>query len=278
MTARPLWWQWPTILSLDAPVVSVLWQWLLARAAGVDLGWAPVAVLGLSVWLAYAADRWIEGWRLPTDSIRTSRHHFYQRHRWPVAALWLAGFAGDVAIALQHLRPIDLRRGSALAAAVGLYLLSHQLLPRRHRWRPPKELWVAALLTGGIVLFLLDAPGARDLPLPVALFALLAFTNCALISVWERDVDIAHGQTSLALEGGLPHALIRQLPLMIAVIALAAGSLGHGPSRPAALAAVASALLMAVIDRYEPRAGRQAARVLADVALMTPVFVFWFRL
>ena len=32
---RPHWWQWLTILSLDAPVVAVLWQWLLARVAGI---------------------------------------------------------------------------------------------------------------------------------------------------------------------------------------------------------------------------------------------------
>lgn len=31
------WWQWPTVLSLDAPAVAVGWQWLFSRTAGADL-------------------------------------------------------------------------------------------------------------------------------------------------------------------------------------------------------------------------------------------------
>ena len=33
---KPHWWQWPTILSLDAPAVALLWQWQLARVAGLS--------------------------------------------------------------------------------------------------------------------------------------------------------------------------------------------------------------------------------------------------
>src|SRR5262245_35757149 len=97
---RPSWWQWPTVLSLDAPVVALLWQWLLARSARVTLGSAEAFVLGSSVWLAYAADRWIEGWRLAPDQIRTQRHAFYQRWRWPVAVTWSLVLAADLALAL----------------------------------------------------------------------------------------------------------------------------------------------------------------------------------
>jgi len=31
----PHWWQWPTVLSLDAPAVAVLWQWEIAQASGL---------------------------------------------------------------------------------------------------------------------------------------------------------------------------------------------------------------------------------------------------
>jgi hypothetical protein len=87
---RPHWWQWPTVLSLDAPVVALLWQWLLGRVAGVEPGWPQGFVLGTSVWLAYAADRWIEGWRLDPGQIQTQRHDFYQRWRWPLCFVWCA--------------------------------------------------------------------------------------------------------------------------------------------------------------------------------------------
>ena len=128
------------------------------------------------------------------------------------------------------------------------------------------------LLSAGAVVFLTETPqpGALMMLMPLALFALLCFTNCALISVWEREVDRAHGQTSLALGDADHERLIRQLPWMITVLAAVAAILGVGPARDAALSAAASAVLLAVVDRLEQRAGRQPARVLADMALMTP--------
>jgi len=264
-------------LSIDAPVVAVLWQLLLARVAAVDLGWAPPAVLGLSVWLAYAADRWIEGWRLGADNIHTPRHQFYKAHRWPVAALWTIALAADVTIAFEHLGARDITAGCLLIAAVAMYLLSHQLVHRDRAWRAPKELCVAALLSAGAVVFLSGTSQPGALMMPLALFALLCFTNCALISVWEREVDRAHGQTSLALGDSDHERLIRQLPLMIAVLAAAASVAGRGAARDAATVAAVSAVLLALVDRFERNAGRQPARVLADIALMTPAIALLFR-
>ena len=75
---------------MDAPAVSVAWLALLATRLEVELGWPDLFVLGASVWLAYAADRFIEGWRLASERVRTPRHRFYQRWRGPVAVVWLA--------------------------------------------------------------------------------------------------------------------------------------------------------------------------------------------
>lgn len=271
MTLRPRWWQWPTVLSFDAPVVSVLWQVLLARVGGMTLGWPPVFVLGTSVWLAYVADRWIEGWRLTAAQVQTPRHRFYQTFRWPVAVLWLTAFSADVWIALTALTRLDVLAGLVLLAAVAAYLLSHQLVHRYHPWRLPKELVIAALLTGGVGVFLLRAPARADLVTPLGLFALLCFANCALISVWERHVDRAHGQTSLGVASDDHAPTIRQLPWLIVVLALVSATAGGGVARVAALCAAASAVLLATVDWAEDGLGRQPARVLADIALMTPV-------
>ena len=268
----PRWWQWPTILSLDAPAVAVLWQWLLARSAPASLGAAEVSVLGLSVWLAYAADRWIEGWRLDPGSIRTQRHLFHQRWRWPIAATWAAVLAIDLATAVRGLPPAEFRAGLILLVPVAAYLLSHQLVHRNSRWRAPKEVCVALLLAAGAAVFAVARPDARPgrLAAPTALLALLCFTNCALISVWEDDVDRVHGQTSLALQLGGTAAL-RILPWAVAALAAGAwlwrGRLGGG----APACAAASAVLLGIVDLAEARMGRRLARVLADVALMTPL-------
>ncbi len=285
VTRRPRWWQWPTILSLDAPLVSVLWQDALAHVAGISLRPSHRVVLAATVWLAYAADRWIEGWRLDPRAIRTQRHEFYQRWRWPVAAAWTAVAVADVVLAFTRLSWMEIGAGVLVIVPVLVYLLSHQLVHRHSRWRAPKELCVAALLTSGVCVFLVETTHLADLASAASLFALLCFANCALISVWERDVDLSHGQTSLAIDLGVSRRgarehgwAIAQLPLLVAVLSIAAFVSDTGPLRTIAACAFVSALLLAAIDRLERRAGWRAARVLADVALLTPIVpaVLWW--
>jgi hypothetical protein len=177
---------------------------------------------------------------------------------------------------LRHLDRRDIGAGLLLISAVAMYLLSHQLVHRHRAWRAPKELCVAALMSGGAAVFLTETLQPAALMMPLALFALLCFTNCALISVWEREVDRAHGQTSLALGATDHERLIRQLPIMIVVLASVAAALDGGAARDAALCAAASGVLLALVDRMERITGRQPARVLADIALMTPFVVLWW--
>ncbi len=268
----PHWWQWPTVLSLDAPIVTVLWQWEIAHASGHRLGAPRPFILGASVWLAYAADRWIEGWRLSSDRIRTQRHHFYRRWRVPVAVLWAAILAADLGFALSDLALREITTGLLLLSAVAAYLLSHQLVHRHHPWRIPKEICIAVLLAGGAVLFPATAPAVPigALAIPTALFAILCFTNCALISVWEGEVDQSHGQTSLALQYRRGAQLSCGVPWAVAALSILVLVLGGRAARPAAACAACSAVLLGLVDWVESRIGRRMARVLADVVVMTP--------
>ncbi len=266
------WWLWPTILSLDAPIVVVLWQRLIARCASARIGTPEMVVLGSSVWLAYAADRWIEGWRLVPENIRTHRHRFHQRWRWPIAAVWAAVLGADLAVAARDLTPREFLAGALILLPVAAYLLSHQLVHRNSRWRAPKEVCVAVLLGGGAAVFVAGQPGAdlAAMAVPLGLFMLLCFTNCALISLWEDEVDRSHGQTSLALQFGGAASLGRVLPWLVSLLAAAAWvAAGHGS---AAACAAASGVLLGLVDLTEDRIGRIPARVLADVALMTPLY------
>jgi hypothetical protein len=251
--------------------VSVLWQAILARVAGIPLRWEHVAVLGMTVWLAYAADRWIEGWRLHWRDVRTQRHHFYQRRRWPMLAVWALVALIDGGVAFTTLEWREVASGIVLIIPVALYLLSHQLVHRHRRWRVPKEVCVAVLLTGGVCVFLVPAPAAVALTVSAGLFGLLCLANCALISSWEREVDLAHGQTSLAI--GAPDHLwaIAILPWITAGVAAATAVAMTGPARTAAVCALVSALLLGVINVRERHLGWQAARVWADLALTTPM-------
>lgn len=265
---RPRWWQWPTVLSIDAPAVSIAWLVLLAGCLRVDLGWADVFVLGASVWLAYAADRFIEGWRLAPEDVRTPRHRFYQRWRGPVAVVWTAVLIADLVVAVTSLTRTEWMVGWALTAAVATYLLSHQFLHRTSRWRVPKEICVAGLLTGGIAVFLVESTPLDALMPPLVLFGALCFVNCVLISSWERDVDRSHQQSSLALNAR-QSAWIGWAPWLLALVAAIAAT--SVPVRTIASCTAASALLLAAIDHLQPRMGWRPARVLADLVLLTPV-------
>ena len=266
------WWLWPTVLSLDAPAVALLWLVLIAPSASVRATPPEMIVLGCSVWLAYCADRWIEGWRLTPGEIHTHRHRFHQRWRWPIAAAWASVLLVDLAAAFRGLPPEELRAGALLLVAVAAYLLSHQLVHRNSRWRAPKEACVALLLGAGAAVFPISRPGGHPagMVVPLTLFVLLCFSNCALISAWEHEVDRAHGQTSLALQFGAAGSLWRALPWALALAAAGAWLCAGPAHRTAAACALASSVLLGAVDLAQARIGRVTARVLADVALMTP--------
>lgn len=272
---QPHWWQWLTVLSLDAPLVAVAWQLAMARVAQVTLRGHHAFILGAAVWLAYAADRWIEGWRIDPAQLRTQRHWFYQYWRWPVAAIWVIVLLVSLVLSFAFLTRPELSAGLLLLAPVLIYLLSHQLIHRHRRWRAPKEACVGLLFGIGVACFpLANNPAAlvRLAPLLV-LFALLCFADCALISLWEDEVDRTHGQTSFALQFPQGQRFIRSLPWVIAALAAASAMAmqGRGPLREMTACAAISGVLLGSLDLAHRRLGRQLSRALVDLTLITPL-------
>jgi hypothetical protein len=272
---RPLWWQWLTVLSLDAPLVALLWQALFAWVVGVRLPWHDPVLLGLAVWIVYAADRWIEGWRLSPEIVQTPRHLFYIRHRWPVFGVAVAAMVATAAIAITCLDGREFKAGLILVIPTLIYLFSHQLLHRHHPLRLPKEICIAVIFALGCAIA--PAVHAPDhlmrLWLPGVLFCMLCFANCALISVWEKDVDSLHGQTSIALQLKGAPTFIRLLPWFIGIAAFAVMIAGDPAIKSAAACAASSGILMGILDLLQSRIGRIPARASIDITLMTPVFV-----
>ena len=171
----------------------------------------------------------------------------------------------------------------ALLAPVVLYLLSHQWIHRSRAWRVPKEICIAALFGGGVAVFLVaPAPGVLGaLAMPLGLFMLLCLANCSLISLWERDVDEVQGQTSLALQYQNSATITTFALWLLAGIAtgLMIGA-PAGPTRSVVACGLASSLLLAAVNGSHRRIGWQLSRVLADAALMTPLFPLaagWLR-
>lgn len=136
------------------------------------------------------------------------------------------------------------------------------------------------LLGAGAALFVACRPGADllHMAIPLALFAFLCFSNCALISVWEKEVDRSHGQTSLAIQFPGTIAFSRALPCVLSVLSVVAWLAAVPKAGPAAASATVSSILLVLVDLAEARIGRILARVLADLALMTPLIPLLARL
>lgn len=272
------WWQWPTVLSLDAPAVAMAWQALFAEVLGVSLRPTHYGLLGLVTWLVYAMDRWVEGWQIDPAIVCTDRHRFYQQFRWPVAVMILLVSVGAAVLALMGLTRTEWAFGLAFSVPVLLYLMAGSLMPRTLPRGVPKEVWIALLFAVGAGCFPMARAGAHAIALVPSLlwFALLCLINLALIASWESAVDQAHGQHSLALTYPGLHRWMRWVPGLFALsAALAAGTGIGGPFR-VLFCVSASGILLAVLNVAQERIGRRCARALADAVLLTPLLLLFF--
>ncbi|MEO8052596.1 MAG: hypothetical protein ABI833_19485 [Acidobacteriota bacterium] len=239
-------WLWPNLLSLDAPVVAVLWQILFARCFQVPLDPLAALLLLLTVWLIYAADRTLDAWRGDCPS---PRHEFYRRHWRGLLPLWITVLALTAWLAAERLSPGLFLRGSILLAVVGVYFaLVHSSLLRLH-----KEAAVGVLFALGASLV---AWGKVKAPADVAtilLFSGLCWMNCVAIQQWEAGK-------------------LNWSPSIAAIVlACAAGALLYAHRPVLGGAELASAFGFLLLDRVRPRLSADAVRVLADVALLSPV-------
>ncbi|HEX3745893.1 MAG TPA: hypothetical protein VHW09_18255 [Bryobacteraceae bacterium] len=237
-------WLWPNLLSLDAPIVALVWQDLAAHSFGNPLRAAARVVLGLTVWAVYLADRLLDvrAAGLATD---TARHRFSRRHYRALSVLLAAVLLVDIFVATVELRRAVLLHGLAVAACVGAYLF---IFPQRASgWE--KQACCAVLFSIGVLLVSATSLSPLHLLLPAVLYAGLCLCDLVLIELWER----AAGRRVLWIA-----------PAAIAAVALAI----HGPWYHAvALAGV----LLAALAISGKRITMDAKRVLADAALLTPL-------
>jgi hypothetical protein len=261
-------WLWPNILSVDAPVLALLWQDLVARAYAVPVYWPARAMLFLTTWAIYIGDRLLDA-RSPAPDPASGRHLFYRRYS-PIGwTLLTVAVVSDAIICLCFLRPPVLHAGLVLSAGVAVYLGIVHLTPLPASWFPKEE---AAALIFAAGTFL--APWAfHPTPWSTLLAPLLAFTglclaNLVAIEMWEwRELRQGGAPTPYAPTRLLDRAALLWVP------ALALASVMLSPAdffRPVALSGAALTALFASGRRIR----LDLRRVLADATLLTPLFFF----
>ncbi len=243
-------WQWPNLLSLDAALIAVCWQ---TAFAGGMVATGPTLVLALSVWLTYMADRLLDVAKRSEEQLLSIRHAFARHHHSRLWILWGVLLVADVLLALTCLSQQQLRHGLILLAVSLLYTALNQWLSKRFF---PKELCVALIYAGGVIVFLEQTP-----PWPeVFAFALLCLCNCLMIGHKERRVDAALQVHSLSRFKGI-------LPLALTLTGLAAIR-----TTPIILLPWLGLMTLTI---FQNKISTECFRILADLALLLGPLAVW---
>ena len=174
-------WQWPNILAIDTALAAILWQLGLVRALNTEIGWAASAVLGLSVWLTYVADRLFDVRSREKVALFSLRHQFAKRYRQALWYAWFVLLAMNLLLARQ-LTGMQLKNGCLLLIFCLLYTILNQKLSKHFF---PKEICVALIYASGVIIFM---PVAYPLGF-FGVFALLCLLNCLMIGAREKVID-----------------------------------------------------------------------------------------
>lgn len=227
-------------------MVAVLWQILFARCFRVPVEPLAALLLLLTVWLIYAADRTLDAWR---GNVHSPRHEFYRRHWRELLPVWMMLLGLTAWLAAERLPPDLFVHGSILIASVGVYFaLVHSSVLGLH-----KEAAVGVLFALGASLVAWGKVRTAADVTTILLFSGLCWMNCIAIQKWEGEKP--DWSPSIAA----------------IVVACVAAALLYANRPVLGGAELASAFGFLLLDRVRPRLSADAVRVLADVALLSPV-------
>jgi len=246
-SCRPFW-LWVNLLSLDAPLVALVWQDFLERCYPSGLRTGARYGLALTVWAIYLADRLIDV-RHPAVGEESIRHRFYRQYSGFAKVLLAVVLCADLWTAVVWLRPAILRNGLVTTAAVTVYFT---LFVFRSKGKPWKQASAALLFTAGVFLVAWTRTPRpwQILGVPAVVFCALCLGNLVLLDRWDRGVTTARGW------------------IWITALSVLCAWLGH--SRWYA-AAAASGFGLALLDFRGELFSENARRVLADAVLLTPL-------
>ena len=267
---------WLNLLCLDAPIVAVAWQWLFARTFGAELDFSLRALLFLTAWLIYLADRFADTIKLPPNAPISLRHQFCRDH---IIGWWVAiviAFVVDLSLALRTLDLQMFLLGGTLAALCALYLFVNHSLGGKWRPLPMKEKAIGILFAAGTTLGVVgELPGLTiSFGVAVLLFAILCTYNCLSIAAWERELDLAQGKATFMTGWPIAARALKTIGYGLCLAAIGFALFWHF-ALPLWLCLGGSAFFLVRLNlsTHLPRDHRTA---LADLVLLTPLLALFF--
>ncbi len=228
-------------------------------------------ILGLSVWCIYLADHLYDATRSPESSGQTDRLRFTRRHFTALATVALAAGTVNLSLIIRHVPLTLIGTGLVTAGLLAIYYVLRIKAGARLASAVPREILCGIIFGLGSVIaphaFLPKESGSGFI-LAAVLLGLVCSANCALISAWEKEEDIAGKDRSMAtlLSRVLPH-----IAGVLTALAFLAGVLAFIGPWQIHLAVAASALALRILLCFENLLSRRALRVLADVVLLSPL-------
>jgi hypothetical protein len=249
---RPPVWLWINLLSLDAPIVAVVWQDFLARSYSTILYPAGRWMLGLTVWAIYLTDRLLDA-RNPDVGMDAPRHFFYRRNLRLLGFMLGIALLSGLSIAAFWLRHAVFANGLIVGAAVIAYLGIFPVGGIEGPWKVPAA---AVLFTTGVSLVAWTGTPRPEWKLgwPLVAFCALCMGNLILFRSWERGSNTMFTGVQISL---------------FAVLCLWAGN-----SRWYEAVAISAASL-ATLAFWGGSLSKDARRVLADAVLLSPLLFSW---
>jgi len=267
---------WLNLVCLDAPLVSVAWLWLFARTFHVTVAPANCAALFLTVWLIYLVDRLADSYSLPNEGPRSLRHEFCLNHR----QIWIGALAviaaADACLIGRSIGGETLVAGAVIGALALIYLVLNHSLGWAWPPLPLKEPAIGFLFAAGtlVALFPVFPSITGALVFSGIAFAWLCTLNCITIAFWERDLDEAQQKVSLAtVYPGLDRHLGKLL--LALTLGLGVAAIIFREAAPIFGCVSVSSLLLALLDSFRGRIGRDQRTALADLVLLTPLLALF---
>jgi len=270
------WWLYPNLLSLDAPIVAAVWLFAFSRAFESPVDFPVYAVLFLTVWSIYVADRLLDGFRQAKWDLATERHRFVRRHQKRFIGLLLILLSLAAGLTLKALSIDLIVTGLVLCAVVAIYFTAFvRLFPQLKPLRA-KEFACGFVFAAGTAIGVdavrhgvLSHP-ARFLP-PILLFAALCIFNCLIIAARERFTDEANDPA--AASTWWTH-LDRDLTAFGMALMALSGSAWFIGSQPYLYSAcLISAVALTSVHFFQSHFSSAMPRVLADAALLSPLLL-----